>query len=374
MNKKIIYIANINLSTERAHGIQITKTCEAMVNKGARIELWVSDSGDDTERNFAVKILPSLDFLPNGWKLNFYLKSFSFFISAFFFLLREKSDAVVYTRDEIILFLVFLTKRKIFWESHMTLWLNFLAKGRIKRLSGIVAISENLKKIIIEKYGASSDRVVVAHDAVDLSEFGGAMDKTEARRKLDLEQNKKTIVYTGSIFERKGIFTLLETAASLIGEYVFLIVGGGIGDETEKVKKFIKERKLGNVISAGHVFHKKIPVYLSAADVLVLPNSALDERTRDFTSPLKLFEYMASDRPIIASATPTIKEILNNNNAVLVEPDSEENLKAGILKIFDNPEWARGLAQQARKDVENYTWKKRVEKILNFILLRRRTS
>jgi glycosyltransferase involved in cell wall biosynthesis len=370
MANKIIYIANINISTERAHGIQITKTCEALARAGAQVELWVSgrkSSFGSANKNFTAKFLPSFNFLPKSWKINFYLKSLSFFISALFFLGREKSGAVIYTRDEIILFLCFLTRRKIFWESHMTLWFDFLDKARIKGLRGIIAISENLRRIIIDKYGIASKKIIVAHDAVDLDEFGKLETKTEARKALKIETNKKIAVYTGSILKRKGIFTILEAAALLGYNYIFLIIGGGIGDEKKKAEAFVLKKGIKNVIFNGYVGHKEIARYLAIADVLILPNSALDQRTRDFTSPLKLFEYMASGRPIVASATPTIKEVLNENNAVLVEPDSPESMKEGLLKIFSDQKLAEELAQRARKDVENYTWDKRAEKILDFI-------
>ena len=106
---------------------------------------------------------------------------------------------------------------------------------------------------------------------------------------------------------------------------------------------------------------------MAAADVLVIPNSNLDERTRAFTSPLKLFEYMASRRPIVASSTPTILEVLKYDSAVLVEPDNPLALKEGLLKISGDKKMADSLAKNARKEVENYTWEKRASKILDFL-------
>jgi glycosyltransferase involved in cell wall biosynthesis len=249
----------------------------------------------------------------------------------------------------------------------MTLWLDFLTKARAKGIRGIIAISENLRRIIIDEYGIAPEKIIVAHDAVDLNEFGGIESKTEARKELKIETDKKVAVYTGSIFKRKGVFTILEAAALLEDNYLFLVIGGGIGDEKKKAEAFALKKGTKNVIFKGYIRHKNIARYLAVADALILPNSAIDQRTRDFTSPLKLFEYMASSRPIVASATPTIKEILNESNAVLVKPDSPEGMKEGLLKIFSDQKLAEELARRARKDVENYTWDKRVEKILDFI-------
>jgi len=85
-------------------------------------------------------------------------------------------------------------------------------------------------------------------------------------------------------------------------------------------------------------------------------------------SPLKMFEYMASKRPIIASGLPSIREILNENNAVLVRPGDYKDLADGIEKVIINKELSGRLAEQAFKDAQEYSWEKRAERILDFII------
>mgnify|MGYP001562038945 FL=1 len=377
--KKIIYISNLRLPTEKAHGIQIMKTCEALKKGGADIELWVANKRNETGQDndvfdfynishrFKIRKLPVLSFLPTAWKLSFYIESFSFFLSVFFAVLRSRDDFIVYTRDEVILFLCFLTKRRIFWESHMMLRSILLSESRLRRIAGIITISDSLKNLIIEKYNVDRRKIITAHDAVDLKEFNGFLLKEEARETLGLPKDKNIVMYTGSIFKQKGVFVLSETAALFDEKWLFVIVGGGQGDESEKVKQFISKQGLRNIFLSGYIPHKEIIKYLAAADILVIPNSNLDERTKLFTSPLKLFEYMASGRPIVASATLTILEVLNDSNAVLVEPDNPVALGEGLLKIVNDKKTAGFLAQNARKEVENYTWEKRAIKILGFL-------
>lgn len=378
--KKIIYLANIRLPTEKAHGLQIMKTCEALVGLGAEVELWIAsrknylakeiDAISDfygIKTKFPVRRLWVLDFLlSGGWRSAFYLEVLTFLVSAFFAVWKLKGDFIIYTRDEILLFLALIFRRKIFWESHMTLRTNFLAKLRLKNLAGIITISQSLKNIVAEKYGFNPEKIIVAHDAVDLEEFKNVLSKTEARKLLNLPLEKKIVVYTGSLFKQKGIYTLMETGRLFNEEWLFVLVGGP-EKEFQKAGDVIKGQDVKNVVLTGQLEHSQAIKYLFSADVLVLPNSALDERTRDFTSPLKLFEYMASGRPIVASATPTLKEVLNEENAILVEPDNPLVLKEGILEVFNNKALGEALARKAREDVLEYTWQKRGEKILNFI-------
>jgi glycosyltransferase involved in cell wall biosynthesis len=102
---------------------------------------------------------------------------------------------------------------------------------------------------------------------------------------------------------------------------------------------------------------------LREADVLILPNpkSAISS---EFTSPLKLFEYMASGRPIVASDLPAFREILRHDeNALLVEAGNPQALVAGISRIKRDPTLGGRLARQAREDVRAFTWARRAERL-----------
>ena len=117
----------------------------------------------------------------------------------------------------------------------------------------------------------------------------------------------------------------------------------------------------------GYRSHSEIPYWLKAADVLVLPNSGKEEISKYWTSPIKMFEYMASKRPIMASDLPSIREILNEGNAILVQPDNPQGLAEGIRKVLENKNLAEKISARAFDDVKQHTWAKRAEKILDFI-------
>jgi glycosyltransferase involved in cell wall biosynthesis len=105
--------------------------------------------------------------------------------------------------------------------------------------------------------------------------------------------------------------------------------------------------------------------YLEIADVLVLPNSAKD-KINLYTSPIKMFEYMASKRPIVASGLPSIKEVLaHQKNALLFNADSEEDLAKKIQSVIIQD--GNNLVKSAYEEVKKYTWDGRAANIKNFI-------
>jgi glycosyltransferase involved in cell wall biosynthesis len=178
--------------------------------------------------------------------------------------------------------------------------------------------------------------------------------------------NEKIIMYTGHLYDWKGTQVLANSAKYLPENYLIVFIGGTQHD----VKKFKEKNadliKSNKIFVLGYKAPQEISDYLNSADVLVLPNSAKDKKSR-WTSPLKMFEYMASEKPILASDLPSIREVLNENNAVFFKPDDPQDLADKIKYILDNFDLAEKISTQAKIDVQNYTWDKRAEKIINFI-------
>ena len=186
------------------------------------------------------------------------------------------------------------------------------------------------------------------------------MTKEVARKKLDLPLKNKIVLYTGNLHPWKGVGTLALAVEKLDSDIETYIIGGS----DEGVKDFkSKYGHIKNLKMTGYRPHGEIALWQWAADVLVVPNSAKEKIYLYETSPLKLFEYMATQTtPIIASNTPAIAEILSEKNAVLIEPDNPEVLAKTINQVLDNDYSDR--AEQAFLDVQNYTWDKRAKNIL----------
>lgn len=217
--------------------------------------------------------------------------------------------------------------------------------------TGIIVISNYMR----EHYLRYDKKILVVHDAVSLERFAVKIDRAEVRKKLGLATDKKICVYAGTISRLKGIEYVVG-AARLLPEVSFLLVGIISPEFSNAVLSH-------NVRILGRVEQKELPNILQAADVLLLPHP----KGEYSQSPMKLFEYMASGIPIVASRLPSISEVLNDKNSVLVEPENGEALARGIENVIDGATDAAAIAAQAYSDVQNYTWEKRGVAIASFI-------
>ena len=234
----------------------------------------------------------------------------------------------------------------------------------MSRVLCIVTISEILKETYIEK-GLPPDRVLVLSDGVDLNRFSNQQsDRSYVRRSLGLPVDSPIVSYVGRMTADRGIQTILECARDLpdVDFYLF----GGFPHHSEHWRECVTKMDLTNAHVFGFVPNDLVPSYLAASDLLLLSYSQ-NASNVTWTSPLKLFEYMASNRPIIASDITALDPILRHEeNALMVEPDSSRAIGAAVVRLLSNPELGERIASQARSDVQAYTWDNRSQKILDY--------
>lgn len=373
---KIAYIADIRLPTERGHGMQIVEMCAAFASLGHEVTLIISavrtGTVQDIERAYGIPVTFTLETIRTPELLNlgavgFALRSILFAKQAKRLVVENNFD-VIYTRGDAIAASLGRLRKNVFYEIHDTREGMFQRKA-LRNSTGIVTISQGLKDHCVSE-GISTSSLMVAPDGVDVSRFELRETKEELRKNLDLPQNEKLITYTGHLYSWKGAEILAKAASSFDTNARALLVGGNPLD-IERFQKDYGSLKTASgeaaVIIAGLKPYALMPLYLKAADVLVLPNSAKEVISRLYTSPIKLFQYMAAGVPIVASDLPSIREVLDESNAVFVEPDSPEALAQGVNKLLADSQLGMRLAAKAREDVKKYSWKNRAASIVDFM-------
>jgi glycosyltransferase involved in cell wall biosynthesis len=183
-------------------------------------------------------------------------------------------------------------------------------------------------------------------------------------RAAEHTERRFTIGYAGHLYPWKGADLVIEAVAAL-PEVQGVIVGGHEGEpDLARLKAFAVELNCASRVTfTGLIPPPQVAATLMQADVLVLPNRA-SAISNEFTSPLKLFEYMASGRPIVASDLPSLREVLRDGeNALLVQPGNPQALVAAIARIKDDAALGARLAERARDDVREFTWSRRAERL-----------
>lgn len=370
----LYYITHARMPTEKAHGFQIAKTCEAFGKKGIDVVLVVPKRKNsfgasiydhyDVEKNFSVVYVsaPHFFWLPIP-RLNFYLTSLVFLLRSMF--LSIPQEAIVYTRSPEIAW--WFSKRRItFFEGHT--WPSSgrsIMKKLLRRVSGIITNSKGTAEVFKEQCRVP---VTVARNGVDLDLYADMLSREEARRAFNLPQDKTIALYAGRFEEWKGIRTILEAVKQNTDESLMFVLSGGLPEEEEGVRCFLKEHKKEDMVRIiPPQFGKDVPRLLASADIFLLPNAPVHDEAVLHTSPIKSFIYMAAKRPIIASDLPSIREVLHEKNSFLVPPSDPEALLSAIQKIIEEKETAQKKAFVAGEEVSAYTWDARVGTILREI-------
>jgi glycosyltransferase involved in cell wall biosynthesis len=278
---------------------------------------------------------------------------------------RLTRPAVVYTRCHEVAVQCLRHGFRVIFETHdgpgnakTSRYLPALAGAR--SLLGVVTTSELLKASFVES-GLPADRVLARPNGIDLERFAGpAADRDAARRRLGLAPGRSLAVYVGSLYAHKGIGTLLE-AAHLLPDVDFLLLGG-TGSEAREWRARLPVGP--NVSFRAFVPNSRVPAYLAAADVCVVPNSGSD-RTAHWTFSLKLNEYMAARRPVVASDIPSLRCVVREGEeALFFAPDDAKALARSIRRLRDDPALAARLAANAWRRVRAHPWESRARDVL----------
>lgn len=373
---KLVYVSNSKLPTNSAHGLQVMQMCSAFADVGLEVQLIVparagtvpQDPFDyyGIKKNFKITKLPCVDFLHlSGNKFIFLLQLSSFLAASRLYLFFRRYD-FIYSRESVVSLLF----RRAILEIH-SLPKNYgkFYISALKSARALIVLTSFIKERMV-KSGINAQNILVASDAVNLEKFNIDISKSDARKKLNLPLDKKLVGYVGmlrTLGMEKGIDVAIDAFSAIKDRAdVSLVLVGGFPEDIAYYRDAAKTSGISDrVIFTGMVRHDSVPEYLKAFDILIAPFPET-EHYNFYMSPLKIFEYMASNRPIISTHLPSLKEVLNPLNSVLVSPGSARELGMAILDILDDENFSKKIAGQALRDVHGYTWIKRAERISDF--------
>lgn len=244
-------------------------------------------------------------------------------------------------------------------------WYRYFRDMRGKKRISI--ITRALHTALDEQFGTflAPKDVILAPNGVELERFANLPDPKTARRSLNLPE-APTVACTGHLYAGRGVELFLKLAGRMSD--VQFLWAGGKPEDVEKWREAAKE--LPNVNFAGFVPNQQLTLYQAAADVLLMPYSQIIAisggmgNSSKISSPMKMFEYLATGRAILSSDLPVFHEVLNENNAAFCPPDDSNAWQGALRGLLDNPARRATLGAQARKDAENYSWTARASRIL----------
>lgn len=379
---RITYVTHTRFPTEKAHGHQVAQVCAALGNLGHNVTLvaptvWTAITDTPfayygVPENFTVVHLAHFDALKSKLvpgKLSFGVSMWLYGRVLRRYLVGNASD-VLYVRSSMLLPIVLRTGMPVILELHSLPRRNRAAFVALCNRCRLVVCLTSQQSIELLQMGVSPERVTVEGDGVDPARFAHVPATPDAKNRWGLPSDRPVIGYVGALMTQdtieKGVGELIAALAILKkrGQRIYGWIVGG--PEEAIVSYRALALKLG--LSAddgrfqGPVSSSDVPSALAACDVLVYPAPGTPHPyfLRD-TSPLKLFEYLASGRPMVCADLPPIRDVVDASVAHLCPPGDSaalaDAIAASIAQPIHNPVRRREL-------VEHYSWKRRMERIL----------
>jgi glycosyltransferase involved in cell wall biosynthesis len=381
---RILYLSDIRFPLERANGMQTIATARALAARGADVTLLVRpDTASPPRDPFAFYGLapePALHVRRVPVRGGPAARR-AIYVAAAILTAAQREADLVFTRDLGVASMLLRVGRRrppLVYESHGLAAVvgaalgELLSTGRAasprkqRRLArrearvwreadGYVTITATLAQDLERDFGRR-DRLAIVPDGVHLEPSRTFTPPRATAAPL--------VVYAGHLYPWKGVDTFVRAMALLAGARALVVGGHPAEADLARLQRLSSALGLeGRVTFTGPVAPADVAGRLTVADVLVLPNSGATISAR-YTSPLKLFEYLAAGRPIVASALPALEEVLRDGgNALLVPPDDPAALAAAIVRVASDERLACRIARAAFDEALFYTWDARAARL-----------
>jgi len=228
-----------------------------------------------------------------------------------------------------------------------------------------VAISAALRQYMVREHGVPESRILVAHDGVFLERYDAVrtIPRAHLRAELGIPEDRFVLMHTGSLFKGRGI-EFFEPVLREVPEAACICVGGTEADIVRWRRHYAAYPQIRFL---PHQPQDTLVRYQMAADALFFPMTK-DSSIWWCTSPLKLFEYLATGVPIVGTAIGSAAEVLNESNSVGFDADAPESAVSAVRWAMHNPVAARARAREGLELVtKHYTWQVRAQRIVEFV-------
>jgi glycosyltransferase involved in cell wall biosynthesis len=373
---KIAVITNSRIPSLTANSIQAMKVAQALMQLGHDLRMFAPRETDvptpeHLRAHYGLNIAPDLKLLPTiklFKRLDFVVRAQN---------AAEKFGAeLIYTWLPQSAMFALMRNDPVVLEMHADVagngawWLREFWKRPGHKVMTVTtsALRKALERSTSLQF--PNESVIVAPNGVELEKYDGLPHPAEARRQLNLPEGP-TVGFTGHIYPGRGADLLFELAQQM-PQVNFLWVGG-TPELVEFWRNKLSEAHMTNVTMTGFVQHERIPLHQAASDILLMPYSrsisaSSGQDIAEVINPMKMFEYMASGRAIISADLSSIREALNEGNAVFCEAGDWKlvigNWRLAIEALLADEPRRLKLAAQARADVQSLTWEKREEKVM----------
>lgn len=369
MRKHITYISPSILPSRAANSIHVINQCNALAKEAISLDLFVATtltklSNEDIRLHYGIDLHPNINLIPIHLKFNFAVQVQ---IAVFFilhYLYHFGPTKITISRNFYASFFLTLLGRSHIYECHG------IERSKLKSLLQIIIIKRNIAIAISQKLadilqGQSkfANKIHVLHDAaseIDTVDVSSYIENT----------NRFNVGYFGHLYQGRGI-GIIYRLAEIFPELDFYVVGGN----EKQINALRNKSQLQNFKVIGFVTNIEARSLMRGLDLLLMPYQrrvsigVVGSDTSAWMSPLKMFEYMSSGKPIISSKLPVIEEVLiDNYNALLVAPDDLQMWRDAVLRIIKDATLRKNLSKNARNDfMTKYTWEVRARKILNHV-------
>lgn len=392
---RIAYIVHGRFPTEKAHGFQIARVCDAMTALGHEVTVFkpaiASAITDSPKAYYNLQHKLHIEELKaEAWYLKI-TPGFLRFAASMVPFGRKVAEEIIehpkrfdpydliYLRSPFLLKAALRTNIPVIIELHSVPRFSRCFAGLLNRCAGIVCLTSLMRKELVGS-GADGHRVLVEADAVDLQRYDALPPHEELRSKahqaFNIPIHKTVIGYVGSLVTRetiaKGVRELIQAAAILRKQNrpIFLWVVGGPDRLVNEYRDFARSLGLTehDFQFAGLQPAHFVPDIIAACDVCVYPAPKIAHPyfLRD-TSPLKLFEYLAAARPIICADLPPVRDVVDEKSVRFFRPGDASDLSTAIDDVMRHPEEAAHRAEAGRLVAKEHSWERRMNRILQRI-------